>query len=489
MLAQIALIAFALLALMAVVVDMGLVRITQAQMQTAADSAALEGVRHRDVSVQVTGSAQPAADAFASDCLRRAAARRVVRSMFDADLDPATADPDDTFGAGPIIDLTEGATSLHAYSTISVPDVHVYKPALQLNQPNAVDGDMVSGRFCYSDDPARSEDAGYAVAGMVICTEPQRGFGRYARNDFNPSANSPQGPAEMPACPPADDPPPASWPRSGAPPLNTEEHSAFLVRLRRSNEYRDFGGQTDPDIASSGPSLPLLFGRGAPIHGDDPASDYSVRRDGFTVRATAIAAARPAAQVGLPQPRANQPGVTPFALVDTFVASLGPAPAVATINPALGVICTGTTCAGTNPPGVIGRFVDSLTDPTRVRWLSIGTLGQPLPAPTALGCAAATPNAGYGPVYSQMSAGGNRIIGFIQIAWQRDPARPADACAVRFLRGASVVAPGNATALTAGTLALPAAAPPALVRELLDKHFAREGRLAYGPLLAPALVR
>ena len=60
-------------------------------------------------------------------------------------------------------------------------------------------------------------------------------------------------------------------------------------------------------MASSGPSLPLTFGKGTTIFGDDPSGGYSVRRDGLTVRATAIASVRPALHVGLPQANPVQP--------------------------------------------------------------------------------------------------------------------------------------------------------------------------------------
>lgn len=487
MFAQLGLISFALLALTAIVVDAGLLRLTQAQMQTAADAAALEGLRARDVRVLDQATSQPVLDSFASDCLRRSAARRVVRSMFDDDLDPSTEGADDVFGAGPIIDLTEGATSLHAYSDMSVPAARVYKPAPQLNQGNAVDGDMVSGRFCYTDDPARSEDAAHALPGTVVCAELQRADGSYARNDFNPSAAAPQPPPQLPGCPDADEAAPASWPRSNAAPLTAGDHDAFLVRLRRSNEFTGFDGQTEPDVASSGPPLPLLYGRGSLIQGDDPASPYSVRRDGFTVRATAIAGARAAMRVGLPVPASGRPGVTPFALVDTFAGTLTTTAIAATVNPATGLMCSGTTCAATTPS--IGRFIDGLTDPTRSRWRLISTVGQALPAAVPLACALVAPGIGYGPVYSLMPVGGNRIIGFVPIAITRDPARPADACALRLQRGAEAIASANASAVMSGSFTLPAGAQPSDLRELLDRHFARQGRVAYGPLLAPVLVR
>ena len=64
-------------------------------------------------------------------------------------------------------------------------------------------------------------------------------------------------------------------------------------------------------------TLPLTFGKGTTIFGDDSNGGYSVRRDGLTVRATAIASVQPAMHVGLPRVNPLQPGVTPFAMVDT----------------------------------------------------------------------------------------------------------------------------------------------------------------------------
>src|SRR5262249_56693693 len=64
----------------------------------------------------------------------------LVQRVFDDDLDPGDGDPDYQFGAGPIIDLTDGVTNLHALQTMSVPDVHVYKPDLQVNAGNVSSG-------------------------------------------------------------------------------------------------------------------------------------------------------------------------------------------------------------------------------------------------------------------------------------------------------------------------------------------------------------
>src|SRR5919106_1600792 len=161
MLVQVALLAFALCALLSLAIDVGYARLTQGQMQNAADAAAIEGLRKRDVGVRNPVTGQIVNDPFASDCLRRASANRMVRWTFDDDLDATNGDPNYQFGAGPVVDLTEGVTSAHALQTISVPDPHVYKPDPQLNQQNQVHGDMVSGRFCYTTDPMPSEGGTY----------------------------------------------------------------------------------------------------------------------------------------------------------------------------------------------------------------------------------------------------------------------------------------------------------------------------------------
>ena len=196
-------------------------------MQNAADAAALEGLRKRDVGLR-TPAGQFVNDPFASDCLRRAAANRMVRRTFDDDFEPANGDPYQ-FGAGPIVGLTDGATTLHAGQTISVPEPRVYKPDPQLNQQNQVYGDMVSGRFCYTADPVPSEGGQYEVQD-IVCTEEQRGSGIYARNDFNPSLTVPTPPAALSECPAPDDEVPTPWPVGGSGSLSTVNDSAFLVR-------------------------------------------------------------------------------------------------------------------------------------------------------------------------------------------------------------------------------------------------------------------
>src|SRR4029453_3456125 len=142
-----------------------------------------------------------------------------------------------------------------------------------LNQTNQVYGDMMSGRFCYTADPVSSEGGAYELQD-IVCTEEQRGSGAYARNDFNPNLTSPAAPAGLAECPAPDDEVPDPWPLGGSGSLSTIDDSAFLVRLRRSNAFQDLGGQTEPSVGSSGPSLPLTFGKGTTIFGDDPTGAY-----------------------------------------------------------------------------------------------------------------------------------------------------------------------------------------------------------------------
>ncbi len=473
--------------MLSLIIDIGYARLSQSQMQNAADTAALEGLRKRDVGVRNPAGAI-VNDPFASDCIRRASANRLVRWTFDDDFTPANGDPDYQFGAGPILDFTEGVTSAHALQTVSVPETHVYKPDPQLNQQNQVYGDMVSGRFCYVADPAPSEGRTYEVQELV-CEEPQNASGTYARNDFNPSLLSPTPPAGLSDCPAPDDDAPNPWPLGGRGSISTVDNGAFLVRLRRSTEFADQQGQTELNVASSGPSLPLTFGKGTTIHGDDPGSDYSVRRDGLTVRATAIATIRPAMHIGLPLAGLSQAGVTRFALVDTCVQSpTGAAVTITvTINPATGVATrTGAGAPGCATGSVVGRFV---ANPAAIT--TIGSALPGLPVPTA--CQGATSVTGqYGPVYSMMASGGGaRIIGFARVNFTRAPVCPPGNApfTATITRTAPLVASSNASAHVTGALPLPITATPAVVRELIEKNQVAEGRLNYGPVLVAALAR
>ncbi len=478
MLVQVAFFVFALCGLLSLVIDVGFTRLTQVQLQTAADSAAMEGLRTRDITVRNAAGAA-VIDPYASDCLRRAAANRMVRWTFDDDFNVANGDGEYQFGGGPNIELSEGVTSLHALQSISVPAARTYKPDVQFNQENVAYGDMVSGRFCYTDDPLPAEGAEYSTQ-QIVCTEPQRALGTYARTDFNPNDTSPRPPNAISECPGVDDDVPNPWPVGGTGSLRTADDSSFLVRLRRSSEFVD----PEAGVASSGPPLPLLFGRAALVEGD-AASGYSVRRDGFTVRATAIADAMPALQVGLPP--TNGIGVTPFTLVDTYVAAMPATAAQITIDPTRGAVCAGLTCVAATP--LIGRFIDALTDPTRARWSRVASVGSILTAATPLNCNAIGTRNGYVPVYSTMIGGTVRVIGFTRIALAQDPARANNTCAKTLTRSTSLVATTNASATVTDGLPYGVTATAAQIRELFDKNRVRTGRLNYQPVLAPALAR
>ena len=483
MLVQVALITFALSGLLALAVDVGFARLTQSQMQNAADSAALEGLRKRDA-VRNPVNGNPAA--FASDCTRRAAANRIAHWTFDDDFDPVSGDPDYQFGAGPVLDVTEGVTSVHALQTVSVPDPHVYKPDLQLNQQNQVYGDMVSGRFCYTSDPFPSEGGAYELQD-IVCTEPQHGSGAYSRNDFNPNLTVPTGPAGLAECPAPDEVLPTPLPLGGGGNLGTVDDSAFLVRLRRSNDFLGEAGQAETGVGSSGPALPLTFGKGTTIHGDDPQADYSVRRDGLSVYATAIAATRPAMHLGAPQTNPVTPSITPFVLGDTCVQSPTGAAVTITvsINPNTGIMTrTGPGGPGCATGTMVGRFVANAA--------TLRTVGQAPPVAgvqTRCATTVAFPLR-YGPVYSQMTTGPSRIIGFAEIGFTRAPVCPPNQNApftATITRRVSTIAPSNATAIL--SVGLPAGVPAALVPELLAKNLVAAGRANYGPVLVPVLAR
>ena len=227
------LLVFALMAIAAVTVDIGMASLSQAQMQDAVDSAALEGHRWRQYEEE---------DIF-SDQRRRARASQFVGMIFDDDLDPSNGDLMG-FGAGPIFESQGGVGG--APQGLDVPDTHVYDPELERNLFNVVHGDIVSGDY----DPN---------AAHVEASD-------YQRTDFIPAMM------------------PGSW-----------LADALLVRMRRTSMPTN--NDNVASQSSSGPGLPLLFGHGSTIHAEDAAT-YDPRRDGLTVRATAIAAAQPARYVG-----------------------------------------------------------------------------------------------------------------------------------------------------------------------------------------------
>jgi len=369
-LVQAALLLFGICAVAALTLDLGYATLARVQMQNAADSAAIEGLRFRD--------ALP-------DAQRRAKASEMAEWIFDDDFDLSSDAKQ--LGAGPVVGLSAGQSDLNAFQTVQ--SIGVYKPALKPNLANEIDGDIVAGTFTPGVSGTEESD--------------------YTRLDFTPPGDT-----------------------------------ALLVRLRRSNEAFGAGDAS----RSNGPSIPFLLGRGSTMQASQ--NGYSPRIDGLTVRATAIADARPARSVGNPIVTPPSPGVTNFALERSFWEALQG-------NALVTVDAGGTISLGLTPAG---RFL--LTGSGRV-------IGSPL-APAA----PSGDSAGFVPVY-ELIAGIERIVGFgtAQIA-------VAAGTAV-VTKSPSQVALVNASVQLAG-------AQPALSQAEWTLIFESNRTLA-DALLAPGLVR
>ncbi|MEZ6066744.1 MAG: hypothetical protein R3B90_13795 [Planctomycetaceae bacterium] len=233
---------FALLPLMALVIHAGFVTLTRRQMQTAVHTAAIEGLRFRD-------------DASLSEPERRGQVRDLVAAVFDDNLNSDGTDAMQ-FGAGPTLDINSGVelgdSDFRALTTVSVPSERAFKPELQLNETDQVHGDMVRGSSVF--DPIDPDHDSHEES-------PD-----YSREDFE---SQPGG-------------------------------DAFLVRLRRTRSPDGTAPPMDavPGVSSTGPTVPVLFGRG-PYGG----TEFLNRRErGTIVRATAIAQARPVITVEVPAP-------------------------------------------------------------------------------------------------------------------------------------------------------------------------------------------
>jgi hypothetical protein len=219
----------ALLGLAALVIELGLARWTQRQMQTAVDGAALEGLAGRD------GPELP--DLPPPEERRRGAAARHIQQVLDDDLNPDNGDPL-AVGAGPRWELTGGIPWSHgtyAAQTLTLPEVFVYDPEPALNLANAPEGDLVAGVFDAEADRRSRESADYL------------------RADFAPTLDG-------------DD--------------------AFLVRLRRTTEV------LDPARGQTGGPIPFLWGQGSLLSPLRRAQGISVRATGIAQGRRALAAGR-----------------------------------------------------------------------------------------------------------------------------------------------------------------------------------------------------
>jgi len=130
-----ALLAFALFALGALVIDLGFVRVTQRQMQTAAEAAALEGLRFRD---ELPPGSDP--DTPADEARRQAAAGLAAQD------------------AGPSFDVTPGGGNTDASSLVRQGTPTAFRLQPQANLNNEIHGDLVAGTFTAGQSPAEQSD-------------------------------------------------------------------------------------------------------------------------------------------------------------------------------------------------------------------------------------------------------------------------------------------------------------------------------------------
>jgi len=174
---------FAFFGIAALVIDLGLARVAQREMQNVADAAALEGLRGRD---------DPNVPQANRDEQRREAASQAVEDFYTA---PGAPNLVLQFSGG----ISIPGTTFQAAQLLSVSGPIVYQHGLALNLDNSISGDQVAGTF--TDDP-----------GITHQEHPD-----YSRDDFTPAD---AGNLTAPG---------------------------FLVRLRRSNEFVRGGrcGQLD----------------------------------------------------------------------------------------------------------------------------------------------------------------------------------------------------------------------------------------------------
>jgi len=446
----VAMMAVGLFGLAAVVIDLGLARATQAQMQSAADAAALEGLRWRDdlgwpAADPLLLGAAPAVleDPDARDLARRQRASDLVARRFDAELDLDATNDELDLGAGPVITLSGGlAGDLNASALLTVdPANRTYDPVLQVNLGDETHGDLVAGDWLEL-VTTHGEDVDYV------------------RDDFEPQ--------------------PAATTAAVA-------SSAFLARLRRTTEPPSPGSNPfdrDANVSSSGPALPFLFGLGTSIRAEDPVAAYQPRRDGITVRATAIADGRPVLAVGQPSPPSSTNpssdpiavrfGVTPFSLDRAWWSDVLVEGAAVTLTVVGSSLLDGVATVGTLTP------VSPLAGVTAVgmSFLDADAAQRPTVLDSTLR------GEGYVPIVHGPSG---VVVGFGWVSVAGGGGPPGLGFTVT--RRARKLAPENATAVASGLvtprLAVALGQPRGLLTEALDELT----RLGDGALLAPALVR
>ena len=429
-----AMLMFVFFAVAALVIDLGLVWVSQSRMTSAADSASLEGLRWRDqfpdtvtdpYAYVVAGGGDPtnAADVSAArDRARRDAAAGLASIQF-ADNDPPQP-RDERFGAGPIFLQEPGTIStpeLNAGAILLPGNPTVYKPRLQSNDGlNLENGDIVAGLYDSDINVSHRE-------GAVIGADP------FSREDFAVSAA-----ADAPAS------------------------ASLLVRMRHSRDEAVAG------VASTGPAIPYLFGRGAFLPGTANAYGYAPRRDGITVRATAIANTAPAVYVGLPIVSAAVQGVGPIAFTRGFWENSLPPVDDAGDGTAVPFVLSGTSVIAASGPA--GMLLAS----------NLQTIGA---VPVVGAASLPTSFRGYFPIVQQVPSGAMLVIGF---GWAEVDMTGGTGSVIKVSKAGGAIAPRNASADL--RLAWPALGPPVLSEA--DRTAVRNANATLkDPLLVPVLVR
>ncbi len=463
---------FVLLGLAALAIDMGLVRLAGRQMLSGTEAAALEGLRWRDAA---RWEAIPEAwwddpefdDLFLvadfdvppseqqRELLRRYAARRAARQVYEDRLPGSGGDPEFLLGAGGMLDFEGGIgpEELAAGQTLSIPDEGpIYRPLLEWNLENLPHGDLVAGRYTsanpdYDEDFAADEDS------------------QYRRRDFLPGE-----------------------------PSEGSGQEAFLARMRRTNDRH--GLDAEPDVSSHGPPMPLLFGRGAMIHAAGPTG-RSLRQEGITVRATSIAAAGETLNGEVGRVKSAGPPFPRYDPLDFELGSTLPAGSVPGVTPF--AFEAGTWNGSATEFEVRGTALFLVGGDTPVGRILVPrglTLGDPIAAPFFEELPGDEPNGSedpvldlldvpptwrplyaYVPLYAELGFG-EAAVGFGAVAdWSVHEGEGG--LLLTISRTSSLVAQGNATAIVAPRPDWP---PPAW-EEILARH-----RQIDNPLFAPVLV-
>jgi Tfp pilus assembly protein PilV len=454
---------FGLMGLAALVIDMGFARLAQRQMQTAVDSAALEGLRFRDdIPSDWYTPGNPTYDAIVAACgacpestydpsnsqwqawidkARRWAASQMVANMFSDYVDSSGKTVH--YGAGPVVNFSGGIdpTELAASQLMQPGSPPVYQPAgLALNATgNAQEGDMVAGTY--------GSNLAYSQQNPMSSADEDD---NYNRRDFQNTSNQ-----------------------------------AFLVRMRRT-PLSNVPGSLDnaPGVSSGGPTLPLLFGRGGLMARSGSSDQLSVT-SGITVRAAAIAAAGPAAGLGQ----------TPYEVGRAKAAGPPYQGTDANNNP---VNIPGTTPfsitvgAWNSMPANVPEAFQSSGGSGDVQWFgnsptNVIQIGQSVSVmggtstTLAIGGVAGTPTqSGYVPIYAVVPLGGqsSTIIGFGYVRWNWDAAS-GTLTLTKGSTGTYPVGCGNVSGVL--VLALPASFSQQDVATLFQLH----AGAATDPSLAP----